>query len=327
MDDRHSITAQNLYAQYPRVLADAENTAALGKAAAEKLAKRSREINEILIYARIDKLPEELLDILARDFKVDWWDPDYSIEEKRRTLKDSWRVHKILGTKAAVETAISAIYPGTKVREWFEYGGKPFYFRLSIDGAKVQPDSEKHKKVLERVNYYKSLRSHLDGFIWNFRGEPFVNDPDKFTLRRFIQSVAFSNQRNFPPVRLDGSRLLDGSWLLNAVQRSMFGFPCISFHAAAKGLRDTLERAGISFAAALAGTAGHVRLPELRARFPTSGIRMGFSTPRVSFRGMEQNRQSLSRAALTVDSMWRLDGSVPLDGSRKLNADITKEDL
>ena len=40
----------------------------------------------------------------------------------------------MLGTRAAVETAIRAIYPKTEVKEWFEYeGGKPYHFKLFID--------------------------------------------------------------------------------------------------------------------------------------------------------------------------------------------------
>ncbi|NCE66053.1 phage tail protein I, partial [Pseudoflavonifractor sp. 524-17] len=61
---------------------------ALAQAIAELLARRKEEIDRLLIYPAIDRLDEPLLDILARDFKVDWWDADYSVEEKRRTLKD-----------------------------------------------------------------------------------------------------------------------------------------------------------------------------------------------------------------------------------------------
>jgi phage tail P2-like protein len=116
-----------------------------------------------MIYARIGALPEELLDILAYDFKVDWWDANYTLEEKRQTLKDSWNVHRRLGTKAAVERAISAIYKDTKVSEWFEYGGAPYTFKLQIDVTYEHVNPVKHQRVLERVDYYKNLRSKLDG--------------------------------------------------------------------------------------------------------------------------------------------------------------------
>ena len=38
-----------------------------------------------------------------------------------------------MGTRAAVELAIRAVFSTATVSEWFEYGGKPYYFRLSVD--------------------------------------------------------------------------------------------------------------------------------------------------------------------------------------------------
>jgi len=128
MSNAHGISKENLMLTFPVGLRETPSIAALGSVTAEALAKRPTEISRLSLYPRIDELPEELLDILAYDFKVDWWDPNYSLEEKRRVFKDSWYVHKHMGTKAAVETSIRAIYPGTKVLEWFEYGGEPYHF-------------------------------------------------------------------------------------------------------------------------------------------------------------------------------------------------------
>lgn len=162
MNSEHGLTAENLLRTLPEVLRNDKNMSALAAAIADVLAARPDEIQQLMIYSRIDELPEDLLDILAEDFKVDWWDGDYTLEEKRQTLKDSWRVHRMLGTKAAVETAISAIYPETQVSEWFEYGGEPYHFRLLIDSTYEGVDPAKHQRVLDRVEYYKNLRSVLD---------------------------------------------------------------------------------------------------------------------------------------------------------------------
>ena len=162
MNDPHGITAENLLRTLPVGIGWDETIQALGALAAETLSCRPEEISRLLIYPNIDNLDEELLDILAYDFKVDWWDGDYSLEEKRRTLKGSWRVHRMLGTKAAVETAISAIYPNFAVKEWFEYGGRPYYFKLEINATGSNGDLDKQRRVLQRLNYYKNLRSHLD---------------------------------------------------------------------------------------------------------------------------------------------------------------------
>ncbi len=170
----HGLTRENLVATLPPALQKDPSAVALAEAMADLLVRRQSEIEQLHIYPVIDRLDERLLDILAYDFKVDWWDADYSLEEKRRTLKDSWRVHKLLGTKAAVEMAISAIYPRTTVLEWWEYGGEPYHFRLDINITNDSIDSVKQRRVLERLEYYKSLRSHNDGVTYFVEAAPAI---------------------------------------------------------------------------------------------------------------------------------------------------------
>ena len=172
--NKYGLTKENLVATLPPALRTDPSVVALAEALGEVLAVRPAEIERLRIYPAIDTLDEPLLDILAHDFKVDWWDPEYSLEEKRRTLKDSWRVHRLLGTRAAVEMAISAIYPHTQVLEWFEYGGEPYHFRLDINITNDHIDSDKQRRVLERLNFYKSLRSHNDGVTYFVEAEPAV---------------------------------------------------------------------------------------------------------------------------------------------------------
>ena len=173
MNDKDG-TQANLLRQFPLALQVDKQMQIIATVIAAALAQRWPEAELGILYPAIDRLPEQLLDILAYDFKVDWWDPEYSIEEKRRTLKDSWRVHKTLGTKAAVETAISAIYPRTKVIEWWEYGGEPYHFRLDINITNDTIDSDKQRRVLQRLNYYKNLRSHNDGVTYFVEAAPAI---------------------------------------------------------------------------------------------------------------------------------------------------------
>lgn len=158
----HGLTKSNLIATLPVALQKDPSAVALAEAIANLLAQRPKEIEQLLIYPVIDRLDEQLLDILARDFKVDWWDYDYSLEEKRRTLKSSWRVHKTLGTKAAVDEAISAIYPDSHATPWFDYGGKPYHYRLEINATGTMATLEKQARVLDLARYYRSLRDRLD---------------------------------------------------------------------------------------------------------------------------------------------------------------------
>lgn len=172
-DSELGITRENLLLIVPPALTQDPAMMARAAADAEALTARLAEIDQVRVISNIDGLNEAVLDILARDFKVDWWDPEYSIEEKRRTLKGSWRVHKTLGTKAAVETAISAVYPETKVEEWFDYGGEPYGFKIRLNLTGTEWTEERPRRILERVEFYKSLRSHLDGMEYiREAGEP-----------------------------------------------------------------------------------------------------------------------------------------------------------
>jgi len=159
MNREYGINAENLLRSVPDALKTGEVMSAIVSLSAGALASRLDEIEGMKIYTRIDELPEALLDILAYDFRVDWWDPNYSIEEKRQTLKDSWGVHRKLGTKAAVVRAISAIFKDTELIEWFEYGGPPYQFKLLIDATYENADPVKYQRVLDRLDYYKNLRS------------------------------------------------------------------------------------------------------------------------------------------------------------------------
>lgn len=162
MNNPYTITPENLLSVFPSALQSDPSVVALAETAASALAERASEIAQLIIFSRIDELPEELLDILAQDFKVDWWDHDYSLEEKRQTLKDSWSVHRTMGTKTAIVKAISAIYQDTKAQEWWEYGGKPYHFKLLINSTFEHIDPQKYQRVLERVAFYKPLRCVLD---------------------------------------------------------------------------------------------------------------------------------------------------------------------
>lgn len=158
MNDLYSI---DFTRSLPPSLKNDPDMLALARAIAEQLQDTAQQIKKNIIYARIDELDEQTLDILAYDLHVDWYDYSYPIDVKRRTIKDSVKVHRRLGTKYAVETALGAVFPGTRVEEWFEYGGDPYTFRVKI-GAGDGVTAQQQAAVLERVRFYKNLRSHLE---------------------------------------------------------------------------------------------------------------------------------------------------------------------
>lgn len=85
----------------------------------------------------------------------------YPVDAKRDLIKTNFYVHRHLGTKGAVKAALSALFPGSLVEEWFEYGGKPYFFRVILDITEPRV-SISNDAILRAVLMYKSLRSWLE---------------------------------------------------------------------------------------------------------------------------------------------------------------------
>lgn len=157
---KYGITSKNLLHTLPDVFREDKKLFALASIVADLLSARPNEIDKVRIYSQIENLPESLLDILAYDLKVDWYGYNYNLEVKRTQIKDSFSVHRTLGTRGAVEKALRDIYPGTEVEEWFDYGGSPYYFRVLLD-VTYQRVSISHDEIIRTINMFKPIRSHL----------------------------------------------------------------------------------------------------------------------------------------------------------------------
>lgn len=158
-----AFTEETLVEVFPSVLGEDPDLLALANAVAKELHALYQDNNLLAIYARINELPERLLDILAYDFKVDWYLYDAPISVKRRQIRSLFEVHKHLGTKEAMERALSDIFDAATVEEWYKYGGPPYAFRLEVTIPEEGVTEEQQRRALENIKYYKNVRSWLEG--------------------------------------------------------------------------------------------------------------------------------------------------------------------
>jgi len=125
-------------------------------------------LEKLFIYA-IDNQPEEVLDWLAWQFHIEGWELASSIEEKRALIKSAIELHRYKGTKWAIKKVLEALNLSGDIKEWFEYGGEPYKFKLHIDvNRTLEGDTvlneKTQEKLLQLVSEYKNERSHLDEF-------------------------------------------------------------------------------------------------------------------------------------------------------------------
>lgn len=145
----------------PEALKKDPKMVALANATATALLDTSGIIDNVLIYSRFDELPEELVDILAYDLHVDWYDYNYPLEAKRDLVKNSVKVHKKMGTKYAIETALGSLFPESEVEEWFQYEGEPGHFHIVLDVTNQRITAD-YAAIIRAVKMYKRLSAHMD---------------------------------------------------------------------------------------------------------------------------------------------------------------------
>lgn len=133
----------------------------------ERQKKELEAVRKVFVYTAIDSAPENILDILAVQFKVDWYRDDYPIETKRRVIKTAMEVRRYCGTEWAVKQAISAIYPNSEIVEWYDYNGTPGHWQLRVnitENADIAYYTIKRMESL--LGYARRCTAHLEGISY-----------------------------------------------------------------------------------------------------------------------------------------------------------------
>lgn len=142
-------------------------------------------------FLNIDKLSETEIDYLLWEYHVDYIGENVTIENKRKLVKIAVVAHFNKGTLGSVKAICKILFGNAEIKEWFEYGGKPGYFKISTLGdLKNEKD---YLKVLEVVNEYKNERSWLEALTFE-RSENFGKYIGIFSEKQVINIL---NERDF----------------------------------------------------------------------------------------------------------------------------------
>lgn len=119
----------------------------------------------VLLLPRLDELQDSVLDQLAWQYHVDFYSDAFKPEIKRQMIRESFYLHRIKGTKKAVEKYLSALMSDVEVSEWFDYGGEPYYFKITTGGFKIHLDDD--ARFAELIDEAKNLRSWLEAIVFD----------------------------------------------------------------------------------------------------------------------------------------------------------------
>ncbi len=148
----------------------------------------SDDIKLCLLLPAVDRLEGQILDELAWELQVHFWDCAAGTAQKRQLIKSYINIHMTRGTPAAVEKLIKTMFGDGCVQEWFDYGGQPYMFRVVINDASVT--TEKMQQFIKALDSVKNIRSWLEKVIitllWNMNlyYAGIVHTGEKITIRQ-----------------------------------------------------------------------------------------------------------------------------------------------
>lgn len=165
MRNLSNITMRDLL---PLNLKDDPDAVAASKAIAPEYWRIFQLAPNAVVFANVDNLSSEWLDLLAMDLNVDYYDRTLPLTTKRDLVKQSIPMHRKKGTPWAVEKAVSIVFGSGTVREWFEYGGEPYYFRVfTSNQLTTEADVQRFRDLLKTVRNVRSvLEDVVVGMTW-----------------------------------------------------------------------------------------------------------------------------------------------------------------
>lgn len=112
------------------------------------------------VFAVIDTLPECVLDMLAIELDTQYYDTSNDIDTKRKLIKNTLVWFISAGTPSAVEELVASVFGEGAVKEWFEYGDDPYFFKVITNATMTADIDEQFFSMLKKV---KNTRSHIRG--------------------------------------------------------------------------------------------------------------------------------------------------------------------
>lgn len=146
----------------PYNLSSQTQTRALAYAIGIQVDKLLVMAERMVIWADLDRVPEQLLDYLAAELRTPAYSADYPVETKRTLVRQSLLFYATMGTPGAVDRLIQTIFGSGQIEEWYQYGGEPHHFRAAIGASRVTigpAELDAFRRVLSSV---KRLSSWLD---------------------------------------------------------------------------------------------------------------------------------------------------------------------
>lgn len=163
------------------------------------------EIRKLNLIGRAAEWSNEETDELAWQYNTPYYDPELPLAKRRLLVENSMLLQRHKGTPKAIESVLSIIFQNAKVSEWFEYGGMPGHFKVSVQEILTE---SVYAKAIAAINAVKRLSSVLDTIETLFEYRSGLTLSNKFSILSYPYQ-AFASTTLYAGVPYAGPKVVN----------------------------------------------------------------------------------------------------------------------
>ena len=165
----------------PNLIRDS-NTNNIAESINSNLAQVTGVSREALILPRIDELDERVIDILAWQYHVDFYELADDLASKRKMVKESLKWHMKKGTKYTIIKGLDMLGITAEYKNWYEFNPphEPYTFEIY---AYVREDYYRHHSYEQMIqNIYRTVNNSKAARSWMSRLETEIGRKEEINL-------------------------------------------------------------------------------------------------------------------------------------------------
>lgn len=145
----------------PSIVGEQPWCIALAKVVRKQIRKTILAAEKSRTYSAIDQADNKVLDVLAAEMRTPGYSESFSMEVKRSLVKGTLAYYSHAGTAEALKAVCTEIFGDAAVLEWYEYNGRPGYFKITTNSPSVT--DETINDFIKTAEGVKRLSAKLDG--------------------------------------------------------------------------------------------------------------------------------------------------------------------
>lgn len=152
--------AGSTFLSLPPNLQTTENEC-FGYALDRQIARMYKLAKQITVWSDLDHVDPKYYDYLAMTIRAPYYKSEYDNNQKLGLIKSALLTRRNAGTIKAIEELMSHTLTGASFIPWYEYGGKPYSFKVVADADEVNDDNM--GEFVRMISAIKSARSIMEG--------------------------------------------------------------------------------------------------------------------------------------------------------------------